>query len=100
MYNRLNVVSVHVVFSFVPTSVSSLSTNHIIVPPVLGLCSVIQNRETDKSVCTRALWCLANQRLNLDNHVTLIVGVVTDLVTSQRYATPTVDCEALNVLIR
>ena len=61
---------------------------------------MIQDHEITKSVCTRALWTLANQKLTLESHVTRIVTVVTELVLSPRLATPTVDSEALSVLIR
>ncbi len=65
-----------------------------------GVCIVIQDESVNKAVCTRALWTLSNQRLTINDHVTTIVSVVTELVMSSHLTTPTVDSEALNVIIR
>lgn len=69
----------------------------------LGLCDVINSPGTSKTLCTRALWCLANQNFSsaqMVDHVKTIVTLVTNVLVSQQQATPTVDTEALNLFVR
>lgn len=68
-----------------------------------GLCDVIYNAGTSKALCTRALWCLANQNFSssqMTDHVATIVSMVAGVLLSQEQATPTVDIEALNLFVR
>lgn len=70
---------------------------------IAGLCDIIGGSTTSKTLCTRALWCLANQNLStgqMGNHVVTIVTIVTEMLLSQQQATPTVDTEALNLFMR
>ena len=68
-----------------------------------GLCDIISGETTSKSLCTRALWCLANQSFSssqLMDHVTTIITMVSQVLLAQKQATPTVETEALNLFIR
>lgn len=68
-----------------------------------GLQNVIVDANTQKSVCTRALWCLANQQLpvnHMTNHVTSIVTMAAEVITTHRVGVATVCSEALNLLER
>ena len=69
----------------------------------VGLRGIIMGENTDKAMCTRALWCLANQSIvssQLISHVTSLVTVVSKVMLSQRCATPTVESEGLNFYTR
>ena len=69
----------------------------------LGLQEVITNGSTEKSACTRALWCLTNQQLPVDHmtsQVTNIITMATEVVTVHQVGVATVSSEALNVLVR
>ena len=72
-----------------------------VYPPVLS--TIIKAETSDKFLCTRALWCIANQSFkteHLKNVVPMAVGVASEVMTSHRFDTPVVDAEALNILIR
>ena len=76
---------------------------HILNKISSGLCDVVSSKSTEKSVCTRALWCLTNQQLPVDfmtSHVTSIVDVATEVITVHQVGVATVYSEALNLLIR
>ena len=69
----------------------------------IGLQEVIKSGDTEKSVCTRALWCLTNQQLPVDHvtsHVTSIITMAAEVVTVNQVGVATVNSEALNLLIR
>ena len=69
----------------------------------VGLQQVITNGSTEKSVCTRALWCLTNQQLPVDHmtsHASSIITMATEVVTVHQVGVATASSEALNVLIR
>lgn len=69
----------------------------------VGLCDVISNARTSKTLCTRALWCLANQNFSssqMVDHVSTVVNIIAEILVSQQQATPTVDTEALNLFMR
>jgi len=69
----------------------------------VGICSIIAQEETDKNLCTRALWCLANQSF-LASHcspeVSNMISVVCTVINSQRHSSPTVESEALSLLVK
>lgn len=76
-------------------------------PPLLlllpAVCGVIAQEGTDRNTCTRALWCLANQNFHVSqcsHMVAMVISTVGAAVRSQHYGTPTVDNEALNLLVR
>lgn len=71
--------------------------------PPSAICGVIAQEGTDKNTCTRALWCLANQNFHVSqcsHMVAMVISTVGAAVRSQHYGTPTVDNEALNLLVR
>ena len=72
-------------------------------PPLPAVCGVIAQEGTDRNTCTRALWCLANQNFHVSqcsHMVAMVISTVGAAVRSQHYGTPTVDNEALNLLVR
>lgn len=69
----------------------------------VGICSIIAQEETDKNLCTRALWCLANQSFlaaHCSPEVSNMISVVCAVVNSQRHSSPTVESEALSLLVK
>ncbi len=68
-----------------------------------GLCDVVGAISSSKNLCTRALWCLANQNFHskqVASHVTKIMCTVTQVLVTLLQSTPTVDNEAFNLFLK